>query len=480
MNTELIISENDQATVRQCRIILISALITAALYTLCFKGSDVTASLSSVIFFNGMSVGLYFMLKLLGISIHKKAFLLAVPIALLSLFNAYFEYSYYNIFNCIGFYIIFSVMTIKAAGLSTKVYLDSFLSLTFNNCFKATGETTKNISCPEINTSRLKRAVMGFILSLPVLIIITLLLINGDDAFCEAIEGLLNIHFDFGSFLWTIIVFGCVAVYFCGYLYGIITRSKHISFNGCHADNTMALSFLTPVNALFVFFCISQLSYLKNGMQIPEFTTYSRYVREGFFQLLAVTFINFTIVLAFTEVIKNFKHRAVKLSLVLLCVFTFVLILSSYYRMYLYINAYGFTPLRIEVLTFLTAEVILVFTTIHSILRERCDIISGFVVLTLISLTLLNVIARPEFSAYLNNNYGTRDYMGIEYYDHTEIPLLIDKYNNSHSRSEKTSICARLYEIDNYSQETEHWQSVSVQWERNESMMKEFLKNRIK
>ena len=39
------------------KIIFTAALITAFLFTLCFKGADVTAGLSSVIFFNATSIG---------------------------------------------------------------------------------------------------------------------------------------------------------------------------------------------------------------------------------------------------------------------------------------------------------------------------------------------------------------------------------------------------------------------------------------
>lgn len=472
METQLMITDKSPDRASEGKIILISALIISIAFNICFRGEAVTASLSSMVFFNGMSAGLYFILKALGILKNKKAFILALPIFLLSVFNAYFEYSYYNIFNCIGFYILFAVMTLKAAALSPKVSIDSFLSLMLNNCISGTAVAAE--PAKEINLSRLKRAALGFMFSIPVLCVIITLLISGDDAFSQAWDSLFIFDFNFGSVLWTLILFIAVGVYFCGYLYCLISKHRTISIKGCKTDNTVAISFLTPVNLLFVFFCISQFRYVGSGMEIPEFTTYSGYVREGFFQLLLVTFINFTIILAFTEVLKDIRHKALKASLIALCAFTFVLILSSYYRMYLYINAYGFTPLRIEVLTFLTAEVALVFITIHAIVKERLEIISHFVFFGILSLMVLNIAARPEVSSYLNCTL--QQYEAAEHYGHADIPVLIDRYGKSANNEERYAIIDRIITLcqrDNSAKTP--WQSISIQEIINDRLAGEFI-----
>ena len=63
-------------------------------------------------------------------------------------------------------------------------------------------------------------------------------------------------------------------------------------------DHTIIISMLSVINLVFVLFLISEVSKLcGNFLQIPNGYIYSSYAREGFFQLLFVTIINFSIIL---------------------------------------------------------------------------------------------------------------------------------------------------------------------------------------
>lgn len=479
------VQEADTKGNRESRIILISALAASLLFCICFRGAERTASLSSLVFFNAMSAGLFFVMRRLGILVKKRAFVLAVPIFILSVFNAYFEYSYYNIFNCIGFYILFASMTLWAADMDPKADIESFLSLMFSNFVKGTAFAAGSARGSDL--SGIRKAALGVCFSLPVFIVIASLLVSADKAFSDTFMSLAVFRLDFGSILWSAILFACVAVYLCGYIFCLLTRRRSVVFNLSGVDNTVAVSFLTPVNLLFVFFCVSQLKYLAGGLGLPEFTTYSQYAREGFFQLLFVTFINFTIVLVFTEVFKSTGSRQLKGSLVLLCIFTLVLIISSFYRMYLYISTYSFTPLRIEVLTFLAAETVLVFITIAAVLKNRCNIISRFVFFGILSLMVLNVIARPEVSARLNPDY-LKTLVRAE--QHTAIPVLTELYRDTPAENgEQRNILA--YEIVSVYRGTRgtgrriplstaekqaYWQSVSIQEIVNDRLAEDIIK----
>lgn len=459
--------------------ITIGAVGAGILYVLCFCGANVLSGISSLLFFNGMSLMLFLVLKQLKLIKSKKAFLLSAPIFLLSACNAYFEYSYYNIFNSIGFFVLFSLMSLYAVKGSADKH--GFLSLVANDCFSGTVKVARSYKLTK--TDGIKKALLGLCFSIPVLAVIATLLASGDEAFAEAFVSLFDIwNFNLGSLIWKAMVFCIISVYFCGFYAYTAAKKTPKPFSVPTTDPTISVSFLTPVNLLFLFFCISQLSYVKNGMSIPEFTTYARYVHEAFFQLLAVTFINFAIILVFTEFLRDFSHKALRFSLIALCVFTFILILSSFYRMYLYIVAYGFTPLRIEVLTFLSLETILVFITIAAIAKQKMNILHHFVFLGIIGLLTLNISARPEFAANINErmNLQSYDYMSIEYYDHPCIPLLIEKYGREESPKRSLEIKNRIEKLAERSKASsarEHWQSISIQEEMNIKAAEEFLKN---
>ena len=456
------------------KIIFTAALITAFLFTLCFKGADVTAGLSSVIFFNVTAIGGLVVLKLFDRLKKKAGMLILLPIALLSAFNAYYEYSYYNIFNCLAFFVLFTCMMLYCAGIERHPALDSILDCIFNKMLAAASNAvTESVN---IDGVQLFKAVIGVAVSMPFIAVIGYLLATGDDAFFDAMSSVLDI--DGWSAVWTAIVFVSIFMYACGYLYKFMYNEKRIVFDGVNTDKTIAISFLTPVNLLFAFFCCSQLRYFFGDTPITEFTTYSRFAREGFFQLLIVTFINFSIILVFTDILKAKTKGALKGSLVMLCVFTLVLILSSFYRMYLYINAYGYTPLRIEVISFLAAETVLVFTTVYALLYNKTNILHTFIIAAAATLISLNVTARPEFSLSLNDPKPTD--MTVSY-THSELPLLINGYYAAESRADQNEILKKitaLYEAEKKS--VHNWQSANVQKIYIQSETESFFNDTVK
>lgn len=125
-------------------------------------------------------------------------------------------------------------------------------------------------------------------------------------------------------------------------------------------DKTVVTIFLGIINFIFTLFLISEISRLTNNfLALPVRYTYSSYAREGFFQLLFVTLMNYgiiTFLLYKTELVK--KEKIVRIMLLTLILFSSLLVFNSYYRMGLYINHYGFTVLRLQVILFLLMELI--------------------------------------------------------------------------------------------------------------------------
>ena len=95
--------------------------------------------------------------------------------------------------------------------------------------------------------------------------------------------------------------------------------------------------------------------------------TYSEYAREGFFQLLAVSFFNLVLVLAVLNYFKRHPVLTGCLAVISLC--TGILLGSSAFRMCLYVAAYGLTFLRLGVLWFLALLAVL-FILIHDHMKK--------------------------------------------------------------------------------------------------------------
>lgn len=183
---------------------------------------------------------------------------------------------------------------------------------------------------------------------------------SADDYFNAFISHIIPLfHFDIDNIILFIIYF---IVLFSVFINIILNKNTKMDTTvKKNLDETIIITILSIVNFVFILFLLSEISRVTvNFLQLPAEYTYSSYAREGFFQLLAITMINFGIVMYLlykTDLIKN--NKVVKILLMLLIGFSILLIFNSYYRMFLYINRYGFTILRLQVLLFLTMEMIL-------------------------------------------------------------------------------------------------------------------------
>lgn len=234
----------------------------------------------------------------------------------------------------------------------------------------------RNLKFLKIKTSREKtnkilNAVFGIIVGIVFSIVILLLLMSADDYFNKFVsKTFISINFDFSKimqFLIFFIIIFSIGVNLIRNRYIVMKENKTRKI-----DHTIIISMLSVINLVFVLFLISEVSKLcGNFLQIPKGYIYSSYAREGFFQLLFVTIINFSIILYLiykTNVIK--ENKIIRNLVLILIAFSVLLIFNSYYRMFLYIGKFGFTNLRLQVILFLFMELILFGIIIKKIINK--------------------------------------------------------------------------------------------------------------
>ena len=116
---------------------------------------------------------------------------------------------------------------------------------------------------------------------------------------------------------------------------------------------------LVLVNLVYLLFLISEISKLTtNFLNVPVEYTHANYAREGFFELLGVSSINFAILIFYQNFTDTKPNKWIKYLLLTIIFFSIFIVFNSYYRMGLYIFEYGFTILRLQVILFLTMELI--------------------------------------------------------------------------------------------------------------------------
>ena len=234
----------------------------------------------------------------------------------------------------------------------------------------------RNLKFLKIKTSREKtnkilNAVFGIIVGIVFSIVILLLLMSADDYFNKFVsKAFISINLDFSKIMQFVIFF--IIIFSIGVN---LIRNRYIVMKENKTrkiDHTIIISMLSVINLVFVLFLISEVSKLcGNFLQIPNGYIYSSYAREGFFQLLFVTIINFSIILYLiykTNVIK--ENKVIRNLVLILIAFSVLLIFNSYYRMFLYIDKFGFTNLRLQVILFLLMELILFGIIIKKIINK--------------------------------------------------------------------------------------------------------------
>lgn len=310
--------------------------------------------------------------------INKKAFYLLIPIILIIFSNLILILlkgtldENNEILNIIVLPILISIYLFSLINKNYKIALVNIPLM-----FKIFPRYLfRNLKFLKIKTSREKtnkilNAVFGIIVGIVFSIVILLLLMSADDYFNKFVsKAFISINFDFSKIMQFVIFF--IIIFSIGVN---LIRNRYIVMKENKTrkiDHTIIISMLSVINLVFVLFLISEISKLcGNFLQIPKGYIYSSYAREGFFQLLFVTIINFSIILYLiykTNVIK--ENKVIRNLVLILIVFSVLLIFNSYYRMFLYIGKFGFTNLRLQVILFLFMELILFGIIIKKIVNK--------------------------------------------------------------------------------------------------------------
>lgn len=327
--------------------------------------------------------------------INKKAYLLIIPIVLIIISNLVLKVLKGNLdgtnqlLNIVVLPLLISTYLFMLVRSDFKVSLENMFlvfKLFPKNLFK-------NLKFIKIDTKKDKNdkvinIIFGTIIGVFISGLILALLTSADDYFDKFLSSIaININVDFN--LWYVIK--GIIYFVILFVIGInLFKNKEIelkeSKKSC-ANKTVVTTMLFIVNFVFVLFLISEISKLcGNFLKVPKGYIYSSYAREGFFQLLFVTLINFGIILYLiykTNLVK--EDKKVKCLVLSLIAFSIFLIFNSYYRMFLYIGRFGFTNLRLQVILFLFMEIILFGFIIKKIIRGAKK--DGMVFLIIMTIT---------------------------------------------------------------------------------------------
>lgn len=201
-------------------------------------------------------------------------------------------------------------------------------------------------------------AVAGFMLSLPITVVVCVLLMSADGGF----EDMLGQIFDSISLtgLWLFLLGLPVSFLLFGVIFGAVSSKGKLRTDEAlyeaknekmrFAPPALVCAFTAPLLIVYVLFFFSQLGYFISafGGVLPEKFIASEYARRGFFELCAVAVINLAVIAAVNAFCRrDGKDTALKTVTVILSVFTLILIATAESKMFLYIDRFGLTSKRV-------------------------------------------------------------------------------------------------------------------------------------
>jgi hypothetical protein len=302
--------------------------------------------------------------------------------------------------------------------------------------------------------------IRGLLLAIPVVFFLALLLSSADPIFSKELERILNIDrwLEYAARGVIIAVIGYVL---SGIYLNIVQKSNRKDLIGLEKPwiasflgFTESAVILGSVNLLFAFFVAVQFKYFFGGqanINVDGYT-FAEYARKGFGELITVAVISLLLYLGLSTITRRQSNRKQKwfaglgITLVALVV---VILVSSFYRLSLLEDAYGFSRLRTYSHVFMVWLGILLAAVIGLEFAnyQRGFAMSAFLVVIGFAVTL-NVLNVDAFILRANVNravtMGNLDYAYLQELSDDSVPEGLAKFRSVQDQEVKSQLGASL------------------------------------
>ena len=473
------------------KIAVIGSFLIAILHSILFYGQKL--GISVFLFCLALGFFLIYILDKNNKIKNQKALLLYLPILLISATYFIFNNSFFYIANIVSIVILYTLMLVLAVFDKTTMGLIinkvmylvlgpiEFLEEAIGNIIEVISNLFKKKEVSKEKNEKIRKIILGVLITIPILIIVLILLSSADSIFSNELKEVISTIFSLDIFesetyinlFFRIIIILIITVYLIALLYNILED------NFCEydisekrkwtLDATIGNTILTILNLVYLVFCYIQISvlFMKTG-NLQNFD-YANYARQGFFQLMAVSIINLMIILITSKKNEtNKKMSYTKIMNLLLAVFTLIILFSSFYRMYLYEQEYGYTFLRLMVYFALITEAVLIIPTVIYILDFNINLTKTYFVIIIIMYIVVNyinidnIIAKRNIDRYFEDNSETYE-LDMNYLQTLSIDAT-KQIKRLKDTTDKNILNQVEYYLNNVKSETENitWQSFNI------------------
>ena len=287
----------------------------------------------------------------------------------------------------------------------------------FHRCFRPFRYFFGRFSNKKIEKNLGRDIIVALIIGIPLVLFITFFLVISDAVVQNLIERLLNNPYFF-TFFRDVTHFGMViyALFFAGMLYSLLRIKIYTSFPVLirSARDKNIISWISTVVAIILLiFSFIQFHYLflDQGAVLSLGLSYAQYARQGFYALLLVAAITFTLSwflgsrYDYESGQKSGASWYAQVLSAVLVLETLVLLVSAMWRLFMYIDVFNWTEKRFFAFDgmILMAILLLIFL-VHVFVPvfHRKHYAYVFVVLFLANVLFLNVLNPDVFIANKN------------------------------------------------------------------------------
>lgn len=296
------------------------------------------------------------------------------------------------------------------------------------------------------------QALKGAAAALPVLVLVILLFAGADQVFAGFFTGFAD-WFSGPEVAVRVMRVICILFFsFCFFsaLYFAVNGpeaaegKKRERPDGAPAAYVTALALLALVH---IAFCAVQFTYLFGGAEAAAMQGgWAEYARRGFYQLVLVAAIDLGFVLFCA--VRGGRSKAEKALSLLVCALTLVILASAFWRMRLYILAYGLSLLRVMTLWAMAFILLSLVLAAVKVLRPDFKFWPCFAALGLYGWVLFNAanvdarIADYNVDAYLDGRLSQVDTQYLANLSPSALPALERLYEAEPSGALKQSMAS--------------------------------------
>lgn len=283
----------------------------------------------------------------------------------------------------------------------------------------------------------LLKIIIGLGCAVPVIAVILPLLMRSDAAF----EGFManTVFHDFGRLLFSAIFGGILFLFLFPAFFSLRKNSEApgiISINTHKIDTGISTAFLGAVSFFYLLYIVSQFAYFFSAFSyiLPDNYTFSAYARRGFFEMSILCVINLGLVFAAVILTKTNEKGKLPLSLritaTFVSIFSMLLIATAFSKMYLYIQNYGLTRLRVitcvsMAVLFLIFAILLVRLFVRFPYSKVLVSCGAILLLGVLLADVDTMVVKYNTWAYQSGRHSTIDLCAPEYGTDAAVPQLL-------------------------------------------------------